>query len=71
MNGKVILYSTGCPKCSQLKKLLNDAGIEYSEITDTVEMLSLGFDEVPMLKVDDKIMDYTNAVNAIKNGEIK
>lgn len=68
---EVIVYSTGCPKCELLKKLLQDSKIVFSEVTDIVEMLSLGFDEVPMLKYDGKIFDYTEAVKAIKNGEIK
>lgn len=68
---EVIVYSTGCPKCELLKKQLKDNKIAFSEVTDTIEMLSLGFDEVPMLKYDGKIFDYTEAVKAIKNGEIK
>lgn len=68
---EVIVYSTGCPRCELLKKLLKNSKIVFSEVTDTAEMLSLGFDEVPMLKYDGKIFDYTEAVKAIKNGEIK
>lgn len=68
---EVIVYSTGCPKCELLKKLLKDNKIAFSEVTDTIEMLSLGFDEVPILKYDGRIFDYTKAVKAIKNGEIK
>lgn len=38
----VILYSTGCPRCSVLKKKLEEKGINYTENNSVDEMLALG-----------------------------
>lgn len=51
---KVILYSTGCPKCNVLKKKLSEKDITYEEFTSVDDMLSMGIKEVPMLGVGEK-----------------
>ena len=58
---KVILYSTGCPKCRVLKTKLDKKNINYIENNDVEEMLKLGFDLLPVLKVDNDIMNFTEA----------
>lgn len=58
---KVILYSTGCPKCRVLKTKLDKKNINYIENNDVEEMLELGFDLLPVLKVDNDIMNFTEA----------
>lgn len=58
---KVILYSTGCPKCRVLKTKLDKKNINYIENNDVEEMLELGFDLLPILKVDNDIMNFTEA----------
>ena len=58
---KVILYSTGCPKCRVLKTKLDKKNINYTENNNVEEMLELGFDLLPVLKVDDDIMNFTEA----------
>ena len=68
---KIIFYTTGCPNCVQLKKLLDKNGISYIENTDKKEMLNLGFDRVPVLKVGGEFYNYEEAVSKIMNGEIK
>lgn len=62
---KVILYSTGCPKCSVLKKKLDEKGISYMEISDTSLMLSLGIEEVPVLSIDDRLVEFADAIRWI------
>ena len=66
----ITLYSTGCPKCNVLKKKLNNAGINYVEVTDINIMEELGIDAVPVLKVNDKMLSYIDAVKYINEGEI-
>ena len=61
----MVLYSTGCPKCNVLKKKLNSANIEFEEITDISEMESLGISTVPVLKVDNKLLPFAEAVKYI------
>ena len=41
---KIILYSTGCPKCEVLKKKLKTKNIEYVENNNVEDMESLGID---------------------------
>lgn len=58
----IVLYSTGCPKCSILKKKLEEKQIPYDTVTDVKEMLALGINEVPVLSVNDELMSFPNAV---------
>ena len=59
---KIVLYSTGCPRCKVLKKKLNEKNIAYTENCSVDEMLSLGITQVPMLDVDGNLMDYSKAM---------
>lgn len=67
---KVVLYSTGCPKCNILKKKLAAKNIYYTEINDVDEMLKLGIKEVPVLAVNDKLMDFRTAVKWVNNYDV-
>ena len=67
MNKSVVLYTTGCPKCRVLSKKLDGKNVEY-EVCDSVdEMLKLGLTEAPALGVDDKILNYHDAVEWVNN----
>lgn len=59
----VTLYSTGCPKCKILEKKLLQKSIDFQAVTDRELMMSLGFSTMPVLKVNDKIMNFKEAVN--------
>lgn len=63
MNDIYILYSTGCPKCEVLKKKLAEKGIQYTENNSVDEMLKLGIEAVPVLKVNDRLLDFKEAVD--------
>ena len=43
-------------------------GIPYETFDDVDKMVEMGFTTMPMLKVDDKIMNYMEAVKWIKGG---
>lgn len=58
---EIILYSTGCPQCNVLKKKLSDKNLIFQIDENLEEMKSLGFKSAPMLKVDDKILNYKEA----------
>lgn len=67
----VILYSTGCPKCKVLKKKLEAANINYTEVTDTDKVYqickSTGFDSVPIIAIEDgHILDFNKAITWVK-----
>ena len=55
------LYSTGCPKCQVLKKKLDAAGINYTIESDIEIKKAKGFLQVPILEVDCKYMNFTEA----------
>ena len=64
---KVILYSTGCPQCNILKEMLQKKNIIF-QIEDNVEkMKELGFSSLPMLSIDNKILNFKEAFNFLKN----
>lgn len=63
----VVLYSTGCPRCEMLEKLLNDKGITYELCTDEKEIIKKGFETVPMLEVDGEVMNYKDAVKFVQD----
>lgn len=62
----IILYSTGCPKCNILERRLTNDKIEFS-ITDNVDkLIDMGFQNAPVLQIDDNFIDYTNAMKLLK-----
>lgn len=64
---EVILYSTGCPQCNILKEMLQKKNIIF-QIEDNVEkMKKLGFSSLPMLSIDNKILNFKEAFNFLKN----
>lgn len=64
---KIILYSTGCPKCKILKQKLQEKNITYTEETNVDNMLALGLKEVPWLKIDEKMLNFAEALQWINN----
>lgn len=62
----VTLYSTGCPRCSVLKKKLTDAGVQYKEVTDVNEMLDRGISHAPQLLVDGDLLDFSEAIKWLR-----
>lgn len=59
---KVILYSTGCPRCDVLKSKLKAIGVDFEEENSVDVMLGLGLTEVPALCVGDKLLGFMEAV---------
>lgn len=57
----IILYSTGCPACNNLKLMLNKADILYTENNSIDDMLALGFTKIPILSVNGVNMEYNDA----------
>lgn len=58
---KIILYTTGCPQCKVIKRMLDDREISYETVTDEDIMQEKGFVAAPMLEVDGKIMNAQKA----------
>lgn len=58
---KPILYTTHCPKCTVIEKKLQRAGIEYDICEDIEVMESKGFTQLPVLEVNEKVLDFSAA----------
>lgn len=57
----ITLYTTGCPRCNVLEKKLDAKGVDYKKNLDIDEMIAMGFSEAPLLKVDDRVMNFGEA----------
>lgn len=65
----IMLFSTGCPKCSILKKKLEQKGIMYQENNSVEEMLELGITQVPVLKVGNSLLEFVDANDWVNKQE--
>lgn len=62
------LYSNvGCPKCEFIKAKMDSLGLDYESTTDVNEARKLGFQTVPLLEVDNKVMTFPEAVKWLNN----
>lgn len=62
---KVILYSTGCPKCKVLTNKLDNAEIQYDIFDNVEEMINMGMTTIPVLEVNNSRMSFKEAVKWI------
>lgn len=67
MEGDIIFYTTGCPKCAILKKKLDTAHIPYTLNEDVDEMQALGLTTAPALSVNGALMDFGAAVRWVND----
>ena len=66
---KIVLYSTGCPRCKILEKKLDEKKVIYTKVTDIDTMTEMGITKVPMLSVNDVMYGYLDAVKFVnENG---
>lgn len=65
----IVIYSTGCPRCKVLISKLDAKNIEYSVFDNIDKMLEMGITNVPILEVDNKKMNFKEAVDWINNKE--
>ena len=65
----VIMYTTHCPQCKVLEKMLNDKKIEYTQITDISIMKSKGIQSVPYLEVEGELKNFKESMEWIRNAD--
>ena len=65
----IVLFSKGCPKCSILKKKLEQKGIVYQENNSVEEMLGLGITQVPVLKIGSRLLEFADANDWVNKQE--
>lgn len=63
----VIMYTTHCPQCKVLEKMLNDKKIEYTQITDIDIMKSKGIQSVPYLEVEGELKNFKESMEWVRN----
>lgn len=64
---KIIVYSTGCPRCNVLKAKLDQLNIQYDVETDKDLMISLGMQSAPAMSVNGgKLMNFNESIKWIK-----
>lgn len=66
---KVTLFSTNCPRCKVLAAKLEEKGIEFKISDDVEEMIRRGFMSAPVLDVDGRSMNFTDAINWVEGRE--
>lgn len=65
----IVLFSTGCPKCSILKKKLEQKGIVYQGNNSVEEMLGIGITQVPVLKIGSRLLEFADANDWVNKQE--
>lgn len=63
----IIFYTTHCPRCKVLESKLNSKQIQYQICEDVDEMLRLGIESIPSLGVNDKILNFKEAIDWANN----
>ena len=63
----IILYSNGCPKCKVLKSKLENKKIEFTETKDFLKLQNEGFQSLPIMEVDGKLLTFVEANNWIND----
>ena len=61
----IILYTTHCPRCEVLRKKMDAANIHYQLNENVTEMQRLGIEAVPVLKIENQLLSFTEAVKWI------
>ncbi len=64
---QITLYLTGCPRCDVLKKKLYDKSVRFQEECSVEKMLELGITQVPVLRVNDQMLSFTDAVKWVNS----
>ena len=60
------LYTIHCPQCNVLRKKLDLAGISYTLIDDKEWLRENGYTKFPILEVDGKEYNFTEAIGWLK-----
>lgn len=61
----IVLYTIDCPKCKILESKLNSKNISYEVFKDKDKMIEKGLSTMPVLEVDDQLLDFGKAIKWI------
>ena len=63
----ITLYTTHCPKCKVLADLCVAKGLHFIENTNVEEMEAMGITMLPVLKIGDKLLNFSEAYKLVKS----
>lgn len=66
----VTLYSSNCLNCEILKRELDNAHVQYQVCNDIAKMIQMGFNEMPILQVNEIYLNMREAITWIKKGAV-
>ena len=67
MDQNIILYSNGCPKCKVMETKLSAKNINYVKNENVSEVANMGFQSLPVLKVDNNFLSFVEANNWVNS----
>lgn len=62
----ITVYTTHCPRCKILEKTLASRGVDYTAVEDVDIIVAKGFQMVPMMEVEGRVLDFKEAMFWIK-----
>lgn len=62
----ITLYSTGCPKCNILEGRLTNDKIDFTISNDIDKLIEMGFQNAPILQINDQFIEYGEAMKRLK-----
>lgn len=65
--GPITLYSKyGCIRCDLVKQMLNNHNVPFDEVTDELIIEQKEYEQLPMMEVDGKEMEYIQILYWLK-----
>lgn len=65
----MILYTTDCPKCKILEKMMDRAEMEFTKETNIDKLINLGFKSAPILEVEPQVyLPFESAISYVAKG---
>lgn len=65
--GPITLYSKyGCFRCDIVKQMLNSHNVPFDEVTDELIIEQKEYEQLPMMEVDGKEMEYIQILYWLK-----
>lgn len=66
VGNEIVLYTTHCPKCRVLEAELLRGGFDFSVCEDEDKMRTLGIDHLPVLAVNDELLNFPDALKYVR-----
>lgn len=61
----ITIFTTNCPMCKILEKKLTEKAIGFKIETDVSELIEMGFQTAPILKVEENYLEFKEAIKWI------